>query len=113
MTRKGEREVQVIENAQGGKGFVKIERLFPEEFGGENCRLFSEVTVEVGAVLGYHEHHNESETYYITQGVGVYQDNDKHYEVKAGDVIICESGNGHGLANKGNNDLKFIALIIK
>ena len=113
MTRTGEREIQVIENAQGGKGIVTIERLFPEAFGGTVCRMFSEVTVKVGAVLGFHKHHNESETYYITQGVGMYQDNEQTYQVQTGDVVICESDNGHGMTNVGDVDLKFIALIIK
>lgn len=33
------------------------------------------MTIEPGCSLGYHEHHNESETYYILRGEGDYNDN--------------------------------------
>ncbi len=41
------------------------------------------MTLEPGCSLGYHEHHGESETYYIIQGQGEYNDNGKYRPVKA------------------------------
>ena len=35
------------------------------------------------------------------------------YPVKAGDVVFCDDGEGHGLLNSGKGDLTFIALILK
>ena len=34
------------------------------------CGLYAEVVIEPGCSLGYHEHHGESETYYILSGEG-------------------------------------------
>ena len=49
---------------------------------------FSQVTIHPGCELGYHEHHGETETYYVLSGSATYIDNDKEYEIKAGDVTI-------------------------
>lgn len=113
MTSKGEREVLKKEKMAGGEGHVLIEHLINEEQSGAASRMFAEVTLEPGCTLGYHEHHGESETYYLLTGEGIYQDNDKEYPVKAGDVTFCDDNNGHGLKNTGDCDLKFIALILK
>lgn len=39
--------------------------------------------------------------------------NGTKYPVKAGDVVFCDDGEGHGLLNNGKEDLKFMALILK
>lgn len=75
--------------------------------------LFADVTIEAGGHLDYHEHHGETETYYILEGCGVYNDNGREYEVKAGDVTFCEDGCGHGIVCKGDEPVRFMALIIK
>ena len=75
--------------------------------------MFSRVTIPAGCELGYHEHHGESETYYLLTGKGVYSDNGKEIEAKAGDVFFCDDGNGHGLKNTGDEELSFVALILK
>lgn len=65
-----------------------------------------------GCSLGYHEHHGETETYYILSGEGEYDDNGVKRPVKAGDITITPDGKGHGLTNTGDTDLVFMALII-
>ena len=54
-----------VENMAGGQGHALIKRLLDEKQLNGKCRLYAEVTLEPGCSLGYHEHHNESETYYI------------------------------------------------
>ncbi|MBP8900459.1 MAG: cupin domain-containing protein, partial [Blautia sp.] len=51
-------------------------------------------------------------TYYILSGEGEYDDNGVKRPVKAGDITITPDGKGHGLANTGETDLVFMALII-
>ena len=80
---------------------------------GEHCRMFSKVTIPPQCELGYHEHHGESETYYLLTGKGMYSDNGKEVPAEAGDVFFCDDGNGHGLKNTGEEDLTFVALILK
>ena len=52
----------VKENANGGKGRVVIKHILDEKELNGKCKMFAEVTISPGCSLGYHEHHNESET---------------------------------------------------
>ncbi|MDD2979085.1 MAG: cupin domain-containing protein [Hespellia sp.] len=113
MTKAGEREVLKVEKCNGGAGHLLRESLLTPEQWGEHCGLFAKVTLEAGCELGYHEHHGETETYYILTGKGLYDDNGTEVAVEAGDVVYCEDGNGHGMKNAGNSDLSFVALILK
>ena len=90
-----------------GKELIKGEQL------GAYCKMFNEVTLKPGCEIGYHEHHGETETYYLTKGEGIYNDNGKEYPVEVGDVTFCADGNGHGIKNAGKEDLVFVALILK
>jgi quercetin dioxygenase-like cupin family protein len=44
-------------------------------------------------------------------GTAVYNDDGTEHVVTAGDVMIAESGHGHGISNDGTEDVEFIALI--
>lgn len=105
--------VERIENMCGGEGHVIIKRILGEKELNGKCGLYAEVTLEPGCTLGYHEHHAESETYYILSGEGVYNDNGNERGVKPGDVTFTPDNCGHGLANTGLENLVFMALIIK
>lgn len=97
----------------GGKGHVLIKHILGEKELNGKCGLYAEVTLEPGCSLGHHEHHGESETYYILTGEGNYDDNGRIRPVKAGDVTFTPDGCGHALTNTGDTDLVFMALIIK
>ena len=96
----------------GGEGCVIIERLLDEKQLNGKCGLYARVTIPAGSSLGYHEHHSESETYFILSGEGEYDDNGKKRIVRAGDVTYTPDGCGHGLKPIGENDIVFMALII-
>lgn len=113
MTKIGERETGKIENAYGAPGFILREELINGEELGAHCRMFRVVTIPAGNGLGYHEHHGETETYYILSGKGVYNDNGTDIPVEAGDVTFCKDGCGHGMMNNGEEALVFIALVLK
>lgn len=100
------------ENASGGKGFILIKPLLNEKQLNGKCGLFAEVTINPGCSLGYHEHHKESETYYILSGEGIYDDNGTERVVTTGEATFTPDGYGHSIENKGDIDLVFIALII-
>lgn len=102
-----------IENMCGGKGHLLIKHLLGEQELNGKCGLYAEVTIEPGCSLGFHEHHGESETYYILKGQGIYSDNGVLRMVKAGDVTFTPDGQGHALTNTEDTDLVFMALIIK
>lgn len=102
-----------IENMCGGKGHVIIKHILDEAEMKGKCRLYAQVTIEPGCSLGYHEHHGESEIYYILSGKGIYSDNGELRMVKAGEKTVTPDGKGHALSNTGEEDLVFMALIIK
>ena len=89
------------------------EALITEAQMGEHCTMFHNVTIPVDCELGYHEHHGNTEAYYMLTGKGLYTDDDKQYEIEAGDVVFCEEGHGHGLKNTGDVDISFVALVLK
>ena len=105
-------EIRRVENMAGGKGHVIIKDLLGEKELNGKCRMYAEVTVEPGCSLGYHEHHGESETFYILEGFGDFDDNGTVRQVKPGDVTFTPSGSGHALVNTGVSNLIFMALII-
>ena len=105
-------EIVKKEQANGGEGAIFIKHILNETELNGKCKMYAEVTLEPGCSLGYHEHHNESETYYILRGEGNYDDNGRIRPVKAGDVTFTPDGMGHGLTNTGDTDLVFMALII-
>lgn len=78
----------------------------------EKTRLYARVTVLPGGEIAYHEHHNETETYYILSGEGVYNDNGKTYTVTSGMSTFCPDGGAHGISCNGNENLVFMALIL-
>lgn len=96
-----------------GKGYVVIQHIVDEEKVNPHCGLYAKVILEQGCSVGYHEHHGESETYYILSGEGEYNDNGVIRKVKAGDVTHTPSGYGHELINTGMQNLEFMALILK
>lgn len=108
-----ERNAEKVEHVAGGAGYMLKEALIQDGQLGSHCGMFSEVTLKPGCELGFHEHHGETETYYILRGAGIYSDNGDKKEVAAGDVTFCPSGEGHGLVNTGKEDLVFVALILK
>lgn len=57
-----------VEHMAGGQGHALVKRLLDEKQLNGKCKLYAQVTLEPGCSLGYHEHHNESETYYILSG---------------------------------------------
>ena len=99
------------ENANGGKGQVVVKYILDDNELNAKCKMFAEVTIAPGCSLGYHEHHGESETYYIIKGQGEYDDNGTKRPVTVGDKTFTPDGWGHGIANTGDEDLVFMALI--
>ena len=104
---------EVVKNMAGGEGEVTIKRILSDKEMHGNCGLYAQVTIQLGSSLGYHEHHGESETYYILSGAGEYDDNGTTRIVKPGDVTYTSDGMGHGLKPVGDEAIVFMALIIK
>ena len=113
IRRKEECRTELRENMRGGEGTAISTSLIsgPEELNGKG-RVFSRITLNPGTSIGYHIHEKDSELFYILTGTGVYSDDGTDVNVRPGDVAICELGHGHSLANRGEEVLEIIALVI-
>ena len=55
-------EIVFEENPCGGKGTMKLEKILDAGQLADKCGLYARVTLPPGAVLGFHEHHGNSES---------------------------------------------------
>ena len=99
--------------ATKGKGEITIQHLLtPAELDGK-CLMFAKVTIPPGASIGVHPHKGNTETYHLLQGEALYNDNGVEKKIGAGTTTFCPDGEVHGIENIGQEDLIFMALIIK
>ena len=98
---------------RGGDGTVQITNFInsSEELN-DKGRLYSHMTLTPGTGIGYHVHETDSELFYILKGKAEYSDNGTIVELVPGDVAICPAGTGHSIANKGEETLELVALIL-
>jgi mannose-6-phosphate isomerase-like protein (cupin superfamily) len=104
----------VRQKAAGGEGEIRGLHPFKPEDRPQNThfKMIGEMTLAAGASIGFHIHEKDEEVYMIVKGRGLYTDNDKKtYPVVPGDVTVTRQGEGHGLANTGDEPLVFSAVI--
>lgn len=111
VNQRSDMAVEYREHMRDGKGTVEITKLSGELPGG--MRLFAQLLLKPGCSIGFHVHEHETELFAFVAGSGVVQDDDTLREVKAGDSMLTFPGHGHGVENTGNEDLIFIAAIVK
>ena len=111
ITRNDQQQHGIREFMRGGKKYVQTNDLsahLPEKL-----RLFSVLTLIPGASIGYHVHENETEMFYFLEGHGRVQDDDKTYDINAGDSMATFSGHGHSVENTGDTNLVILAAIVR
>ncbi len=113
ICRKGEHRIEIRENARGGNGKVEISHLFEPEQTKNKTRMFSFVTLEPGASLGYHVHVNEMEYFYILKGAAKVNDNGTEYTLFPGDTMFTDEGEGHYMEACEGGPMEYLAVIIK
>ena len=113
IRRANECAVELREHMRDGDGTVKLTSFIsgPQELY-DKGRLFSKISLEPGCSIGFHVHENDSELFYFIRGTGEYSDNGEICTVSAGDVAICPAGTGHSIANRTDETLEFVALIL-
>ena len=112
IIQKDDRTTKVREAMRGGPGSVFIRDICSKEELYEKGRLYAQLTLKKDCGVGFHMHENESEIFVINAGKAIYTDDDKEYEVKEGDVMICEDGHGHAIRNDEKEDCLLTALIV-
>lgn len=104
---------RTVKNLFGGDGEAYLCDIASSEMMHEKNRCFLTIRLEQGASLGIHQHLHESEIYFVLQGCGLYTDHDETYEIRAGEAVICLDGDKHGIFNQSEEDLVFVALVIR
>ena len=113
MVRKPEQQQVEFKCIRGGVGEAEMHKLLngAEEMYGKG-RMFNRMILAPGRTIGGHKHEGDNEVFYILSGEGEYNDNGTIVTVAPGDVCVCSDGEYHAMANKGSEDLVFIALIL-
>ena len=110
--RQNDYRTDVRSEMRGGKGEIKIEHLWEKELNSPT-RMFSRITVEPGCSIGFHNHDNEEEIFYIVSGQATADDNGSIVTLNPGETILTGNGSGHSIENRGNEPLIMIAVIVR
>ena len=113
IRRAQECETEYREHMRYGDGTVQITNFItgPAELN-EKGRLFAQITLNPGCSIGYHLHDKDAELFYIMKGTAEYNDNGEIRTVTAGDVTVCPTGESHGIANKTDEVVELVAVIV-
>lgn len=82
-----------------------------EDLGGK-VKLFTIITMNPGEEVGYHQHLGEKEVFYILSGQGEINDNGNVVQVSEGDVVVTPLDGSHAFRNTGDDEFRFIAMIM-
>lgn len=111
IIRANERMFETRHEMRGGKGDVSLAQL-PAQALAKHVRLLSELTIPPGAGIGTHVHNEETEYFYIIEGIGTADDDGMAAQVQPGDVIVTGGGACHNIENHSNAPLRLIAIIV-
>lgn len=112
MVRHEEAELRTGLGGGTGIGPAYVYELVPKEDLCGHGRMYAKIVLPKGSTIGWHQHVEETEPYYILSGTGEFVDNDKSvHTVTAGDICTIKPNEWHSLANIGDDDLVFIALV--
>ncbi|MBE6970864.1 MAG: cupin domain-containing protein [Ruminococcaceae bacterium] len=98
-------EPNPMANFKGGEGEALV-RMHNDEMG-----KVAQITLPVGASIGYHTHEDSYEVIYVLSGCGTCYDGDQVYPVSAGMVQYCPQFDGHSIVNTGTEDLRLLGII--
>lgn len=115
MIKRAEDMVREIrDRMRGGEGQATITRLLqPGEYQGRS-RLIAKVTLGPGCSIGYHEHVNEEEIFYIISGQAIFTDSADGQEhlLRPGDSAVTLGSQSHAVRNAGSEPLELLAVIL-
>ncbi len=114
IRRNGEYHTELRTAMRGGDGTVKIEHLWDEKRELQDLnRMFGRLTLEPGTSIGFHEHEEEAEVFFVISGSGEVNDNGFLSNVSAGDSILTGFGTSHSVRCTGTEPLVLLAVITK
>lgn len=113
IRRAADCRVEYREHMRDGDGTVEVTNLIEGSSElNDKGRLFAKITLRPGCSIGYHVHDKDAELFYILKGTAEYNDGGTVRTVTAGDVTICPTGTGHGIANRTDEIVELAAVIV-
>lgn len=109
-----DRTASVREKVWDGEGEVHGLNAISANSRPENScvQMIAENTLPKGASIGFHIHHENEEIYIVTKGQALFIDNDKQeYILNPGDSTLTRRGEGHAIAQHGDEPMTFLAVI--
>jgi mannose-6-phosphate isomerase-like protein (cupin superfamily) len=103
---------EFMEKSRGGNGVTIFDHVLEKNEMRANCRMFTKITLEPGASIGYHQHTQEEDIYYIINGIATVNDNGETRTVYPGEVVYAGNGGSHAIANDGQAPLEFMSVIM-
>jgi mannose-6-phosphate isomerase-like protein (cupin superfamily) len=97
-----------VANAHQGKGTLGFRRLWANDSFKTPWYFVDHCLLPPGTSIGYHQHGDIEEIYYIVEGSGLSTVNGRTFPVKAGDAIPCRIMDSHGIYNNSNKDLEVL-----
>ena len=111
MVRKT--EVAFVPNLRGGEGTVEIRHLLSKDELMGHASMYAHVIIPPHGSIGFHQHVENTEPYYVIKGKGIFEDNDHtETEIHPGDVCVIEVGQSNAIKNPFDEPLEFMALVI-
>ncbi len=101
-----------VRGLHGGNGIIFFRRLWDRESFQTPWASIDHLVLPPGTSVGYHQHTDTEEVYYIISGHGQMTVNDHSFEVRPDDAIPCTLGDSHGIYNSTNEDLEFFIMTI-
>lgn len=111
MVRKTENAF--VPNLRGGDGTIEIRHILKKDELMGHGSMYAHVIIPPHGSLGFHQHVENTEPYYVLKGQGIFVDNDgSETAIAPGDVCVIEVGQSHAIKNPGEKPLEIMALVI-
>ncbi|SCP98422.1 cupin domain-containing protein [Anaerobium acetethylicum] len=111
--KKSELPAYYIGNIHDGNGEILYEEIIPKNNLPEKCQICSFITLEPGQSIGYHEHVDTTELYYLISGEAETIDDSTELTLYPGDMTLTANGQGHYLRNTSKEPCKLFIAAFK
>ncbi len=112
ICRKNEQGIREIEKLRDGNGMVQFRDMFTAQEFGDRVTVCAATTLQPGCSIGVHPHTENGELYCVLEGQAVVTEDGKEYVLEVGDAEFCADGHTHGIENRTEKPLVFLALIV-
>jgi len=102
-----------LHNARGGNGTIIASDIGSREDSYGHLSVFSIMHLEPGVSMGYHEHPENTEYYYILSGTPTVSDNGVECVMHPGEMMLTGNGDGHSIENRTDEPVEFLAVIVE